>query len=301
MKLLLSLSALAVLSTGANAALTTNLISYYNFDATGTAGLENKANPGTYNATFNGTNGTGTDLSGSGFNGNAAFNGGDGTSNRPVLSSTLGGVLNLVDGRNNYISTGISSADVGNSFTISVWFALTPGAANNSNRYQLLESGNNFNVSLGTNAVTTTIGPGASYNYLGYVNGSTAAAVTANSITTGSWHHAAMVYSSGSLTLYLDGSAVGTHTNGTATNAFTNLVFGRQRTTDAGDREWDGMIDELAIWNRALTASEINNATTGPEADSLYKRGLAGLAVPEPSIVLLGGLGLLTLLRRRVR
>lgn len=303
-RLALSLLALAATSTGARAALTSNLLAYYNFDATGSDGLENQVDPGTFDATFSGSTGSGANVSGSGFTGNASFNGGDGLSNRPVLSSTLGGVLNLVDGRQNFISTGISSPDVGNQFTISLWFALTPGATNNSNRYHLLESGDNFNVSLGTNTVGGTItAPSASYNYLGYVNGATAASVTANGVTTGPWHHAAMVYSSGSLTLYLDGSLVGTHTNGSATNTFNNLLFGRERNSPdpAGDRDWDGMIDELAIWNRALTAADINDNVAGPGAGSVYQRGLAGIAVPEPSVALFGGLGLLSLLRRRAR
>lgn len=303
-RLTLSLLAWAALSTGARAALTSNLLAYYNFDATGSAGLENQADPGTFDATFSGSTGSGADLSGSGFTGNASFNGGDGPSNRPVLSSTLGGVLNLVDGRQNFMSTGISSTDVGNQFTIALWFALTPGATNTSNRYQLLESGDNFNVSLGTNAVGGTItAPSASYNYLGYVNGTTAASVTANGVATGTWHHATMVYSSGSLTLYIDGSLVGSHTSGSATNAFNNLLFGRERNNPdpSGDRDWDGMIDELAIWDRVLTADEINNGNIGADADSLYQRGLAGLAIPEPSVALLGSLGLLTLLRRRSR
>lgn len=302
--LLLSLLAGAALATGARAALTSNLLAYYNFDATGSAGLANQANPGTFDATFSGSTGSGGNVSGAGFTGNASFNGGDGLSNRPVLSSTLGGVLNLVDGRQNFISTGISSPDVGNQFTISLWFALTPGASNTSNRYHLLESGDNFNVSLGTNTVGGTItAPSASYNYLGYVNGSNAAAVTASGVTTGPWHHAAMVYSSGSLTLYLDGSLVGTHTNGSATNAFNNLLFGRERNSPdpTGDRDWDGMIDELAIWNRALTAAEINDNVAGSGAGSVYQRGLAGIAIPEPSVALFSGLGLLSLLRRRAR
>jgi len=304
MKRLLLLGTLTALPTGAQAALTAGLLAYYNFDETGSAGLENQANPGTFDATFSGSTGTGANLSGAGFTGNAAFNGGDGTSNRPVLSSSLGGVLNLVDVRGNYINTGISSADVGNAFTISLWFALTPGATNNSNRYHLVESGNNYVVSLGTNSVGGTItAPSPTYNYLAYVNESNAAGITAGSITTGDWHHAAMVYASGTLTLYMDGNLVGSHSNGTATNAFTNLLFGRERNSPdpSGDRDWDGMIDELAIWNRALTASEINNANTGFEADSLYQRGQVGLAIPESSVALLGALGLLSLIRRRAR
>jgi hypothetical protein len=304
MKLLIPIGLFSIVVPLAEGALTTNLIAYYNFDETGSAGLENQADPGTFDATFSGSTGTGANVSGPGFTGNATFNGGDGLSNRPVLSSSLGGVLNLVDARQNFISTTISSATVGDEFTISLWFALTPGATNTSNRYHLLESGNNFTVSLGTNALSGTItAPSASYNFLGYVNGVTNASITANSVSTGSWHHAAMVYSFGSLTLYIDGSAIGTHTNGSATASFTNLLFGRERNSPdpTGDRDWDGMIEELAIWDRALTASEINNGVGGVDATSLYQRGLSGIAIPEPAAGLLGGFGLLALMRRRVR
>lgn len=295
-------SALA-LTVPAMGALTNNLVAYYDFNETGNAGLVNRANPGTFDAVFNGTTGSGENTSGSGFAGNTAFNGGDGLSSRTVLSSSLGGVLNLVDTRGNFISTGVSSATTGSAFTISLWFALTPGAANNSNRYHLLESANNYNVSLGTNTVTGTItAPSASYSYLAYVNQSTAT-VNATGVSTSTWHHAVLTYVSGTVTLYIDGANIGSLANGASNLPFTDLLFGRERNNPdpSGDRDWDGMIDELAIWNRALDPSEINNANTGSSADSLYQRGLAGLAVPEPSAVLLGGLGMLALLRRRSR
>jgi hypothetical protein len=287
----------------AQAALTSNLVSYYNFDQSGSGGLANQVNPGTFDAVFNGSTGTGSNLSGSGFTGNASFNGGDGLSNRPVLSSTLGGVLNLVDSRGNFISTGISSATVGENFSISLWFALTPGATNNSNRYHLLESSNNYNVSFGTNSVAGTItAPSANYNYLTYINQSTGT-VSANSVATSSWHHAALVYSATTVTVYVDGTSRGNLTFGTGGATFSDLLFGRERNNPdgAGDRDWDGMIDELAIWDRALTASEINNANTGTNANSLYQRGLAGLPIPEPAATLLGALSTLLLLRRRNR
>lgn len=304
MKHSILITLLAIGSTMCQAALTSNLVSYYNFDQTGSSGLVNQITPGTYNATFNGTTGTGADFSGSGFTGNAAFNGGDGLSNRPVLSSTLGGVLNMVDARGNFINTGMSSATVGDNFTISMWFALTPGATNASNRYHLLEASNNYNVSFGSNTITGTItAPSASYNYLTYINQSTAT-VTASAVATGSWHHAALIYATNTVTVYVDGTSRGSLTFGTAAPTFSDLLFGRERNSPdpTGDRDWDGMIDELAIWNRALTASEIKNANTGSAADSLYQRGLAGLTViPEPSTCLIGSIAALFLLQRRNR
>lgn len=296
--LLVFLGSVLAVAPSAQAAVIDNLIAYYNFDTPGN-GLVNQVNPGTYNATLVNSAGTAEFPSGAGFGGNSAFNGGDGLSNRPVLSSTLGGVLNLVDGRNNYITTGVGSAATGTEFTISLWFALTPGANNTSNRYHLLEASNNYNVSFGTDVASAPTGPLSSYSYLGYVNQNTTPATQA-SLTTGAWHHATMVYATGDLTLYVDGALVGTTTTTTDAISFADLWFGRARNGASGDRDWDGMIDELAIWNRALGANEILSQANGGNADSLYQRGVNGVAiVPEPSVVLLGGLGALALLRRR--
>lgn len=231
MKRILFLTSAVALPVPAMGALTTNLVAHYDFNDTGSAGLVNRANPGTFDAVFNGTTGSGGNVLGSGFSGNTAFNGGDGLSNRTVLSSSLGGVLNLVDSRGNFINTGISSATTGSEFTISLWFALTPGATNNSNRYQLLESANNYNVSLGTNTISGTItAPSASYNYLAYVNQSTST-VTATAVSTGTWHHAAMTYVSGTVTLFIDGVSIGSLTNGSSNLPFTDLLFGRERNS----------------------------------------------------------------------
>ncbi|MDZ7620353.1 MAG: LamG domain-containing protein, partial [Patescibacteria group bacterium] len=131
------------------------------------------------------------------------------------------------------------------------------------------------------------------------------------------WHHVTLVIDDtvgdgqqGVLVAYLDG--VGSFDYGTETlvtgwtQAFdgykfpdgasfatsTSLRLGARATTGA---EFQGMIDDFAIWNRALSAAEIA---------TIYQMGLQGLTpIPEPASAMLVLLGLLaiTLLPRRSR
>ena len=77
---------------------------------------------------------------------------------------------------------------------------------------------------------------------------------------------------------------------------FAALYFGDARNgTTSPDRDWDGMLDEVAIWNRALDANEVS---------ALHNLGLAGQplsSVPEASTSTLVCLGLLFAGRRAAR
>ena len=285
-------------------AVTTNLIAYYDFEETGAAGLANKA-PGA--TQFDATRGGAGDWnatanpSGPGFAGKSDFNGGDGISNRGTLLA--GNALNLVDARNEFITVPLGTGQLGQTFTISAWHALTPGGFqqpagpyNNSNRYHAFEASNNFDVSWGTNTpATPTSGAYGSYTYLAYVGEAPAGGFGPTGVTTGNWQHVVHVFTSTgvdtSLAVYLNGSLVDTRTTLTANLNFASLLIGRERNAPdpSGDRDWDGMFDELAVWNRAITASEVTE---------VYQRGLAGQAIPEPTTYMLSGLGVLLLLRR---
>jgi hypothetical protein len=92
-------------------------------------------------------------------------------------------------------------------------------------------------------------------------------------VTTNQWHHIAYCVSSdgttSTLRIYIDGTFFGSRTVATSLVSFTNLHFGRHRTL-AGDRDWDGMIDEVALWNRSLTANDVKE---------LYLRGNSSIAL----------------------
>lgn len=263
----------AITATVTDPALDSGLLAYYDFEQTGSAGLINKA-PGA--TSYNGTRGqwsgtdpdwaTGADATGPGFAGNAAFNGEGGASDRSDL--LVGNALNLDDARNEYVNVALGAAQTGSAFTISAWHALTPSSGNNSNRYHVFEPGDsgNYDISWGTNAVTTTTGPLASYTYLAYVAGGPAGGFGPTGVSTGPWHHVAHVFTSDGtktyLSVYLNGVFVESRTTEVAgTMDFTSINLGRARI-DQNDRDWDGMMDEVAVWNRAMSPAQVQELCT---------------------------------------
>ncbi len=269
------------------ASLIDGLLAYYDFEETGTAGLANKAPGATqYDAALN----TGAfGFTGPGFAGNAAFNPGDGLSNRSVLLA--GNALNIADFSNQHVVVPIGTADLGGNFTISAWHNLTPGAGNTSARFFVFEPSAGFDVSWGTGAA---VGAGDSYlSYVGQVAGQSA------TLDRNQWHLATHVFAVNGtdteLSTYVNGSLLGTRTAATSLMDFPSLFFGDARTGTSPDRDWDGMLDEVAIWNRALDANEVS---------ALHNLGLAGQplsSVPEASTSTLVCLGLLFAGRRAAR
>ncbi len=226
------------------------LRAYYDFEQTGAAGLANKAPGATgFNATRHGggTFDSSANPSGPGFPGNPAFNPGNGDSNRSSLLA--GNALNLVDTRADAIIVPVANTDLGTSFTISVWHALTPSGGSVARPFVFEQANNNFNISWG-------IGSGDSYT--AYVTAATAlgGVVLGRNV----WHHVAHVFESNGTTttlrLYVNGELIGTRTGATSSLTFSGINFGRARN-NAGGRDWDGMMDEIALWNRALDETEI--------------------------------------------
>lgn len=75
-------------------------------------------------------------------------------------------------------------------------------------------------------------------------------------ITSNEWHHIAMTYDGTTLTAYKDGASVGTDT-GDLTHTTDRLLIGTRDSLYS--QYFDGIIDEVQIYNRALSAEEIRN------------------------------------------
>ena len=85
-------------------------------------------------------------------------------------------------------------------------------------------------------------------------------ATTSVNLQAGTWYHVAAVFDDTANTykIYLDGTLVSSHTE-TATIApnTENLVLGQTAYAAGGYERWHGSIDELRIYDRALSPSEI--------------------------------------------
>ena len=143
-------------------------------------------------------------------------------------------------------------------FSISVWFNLTTAASN-----KCIVSDWNYNTSpKGHFALQTYNASGSNYGLLLFIKATSDVGVnsvqTSAVLTENTWHHAVFTYNSGTVTCYVDGSSVSLTTIGTIPTTLTsqdgNLLIG----DFAGlSRYWNGQIDEVAIFNRALDSTEI--------------------------------------------
>jgi sugar lactone lactonase YvrE len=101
------------------------------------------------------------------------------------------------------------------------------------------------------------------------------------SLTPNVWYHVAVTNIGNSATLYLNGVPVGTNTVPIATPAGSSFYIGRIPGTLGDSRKLDGEVDEVSVYNRALTASEIQ---------SIYNAGsdgkvLSPITVNNPSVL----------------
>ena len=100
--------------------------------------------------------------------------------------------------------------------------------------------------------------------YLSAVNAAGAAADAVGSgFATNTWHHiAAVVASSTSRVLWVDGVARVTNTTSIAVNGLNQVAIGARKNTSYGTF-WTGGIAEVAIWSAALTDAEIASLASG--------------------------------------
>lgn len=78
----------------------------------------------------------------------------------------------------------------------------------------------------------------------------------------GQWHHVVMTYNATAKTmkLYQDGALVSTNSLGAATPVFSTRPLGIGCSDNYAGNGFAGSIDEVYVWNRELTASEIDSS-----------------------------------------
>jgi hypothetical protein len=106
------------------------------------------------------------------------------------------------------------------------------------------------------------------------VNGSNVLVNGTSRLTTSVWTHLATTFDGSNLRLYVNGALVGTRSaSGTILTTTNPLRIGG---SSALGRWFRGRIDEVRVYNRALSASEIQSDRTTPLSQTASARRLAG-------------------------
>jgi hypothetical protein len=192
-------------------------------------------------------------------------------------SQTAGQQAFSFDG-SSYVEAGTTGLPTGNEDrTLDLWFNVTSNVASESflAGYGAFGTYNDAYELLVDNGDTTY---GVAFSQWGDE-------IAGPTVGFGQWHNLAVTNVGDSVSLYLDGALVGSKTMQIDTSPATNFYIG-----DLGDssiyptwgdkRKLDGFVDDVALFNTALSASQIQSL-------------MASETVPEPSTLTLIGIGVL--------
>jgi hypothetical protein len=197
--------------------------------------------------------GTGTVAKDSSGNGNSGK-----LLNGPAWLLGKSGQALLFDGSNDYVEVPhTNSLNISSALTVSLWInnqtltgadeqriIASKGHATNGGSWTLTWSAK-------SGSIVFYAGRSTSYRYV---------SIPYNNTQVGKWHHIAAVVKSGTISLYLDGvlkagpTSLDSSTIRTSSDPVRIASLGSSSTAL---RNWDGLIDEVRVYNRALSAAEI--------------------------------------------
>lgn len=166
------------------------------------------------------------------------------------------------DGTDDYMDLGSSTtyADTASAFSISAWFKFDTFSNYPAILQLKTNRSNGFLLAAGTVSTYQGVWFGSS-DADGFKGLSTSSSSVASSISSG-WHHLIFTYdgvdsqSSSSFNLYIDGSAV-TAATSVVVGAYSNI--NKSGHGDFSYFGFDGLIDELAIFNTELSSSDVTS------------------------------------------
>jgi len=259
-----------------------NPIVYYELDETSGTTASNSATTGvTYDGTFDTTGGSITVNQTSFAQGGTAYDFGGGVI---VAASALTGSLD--------------------EWTVEAWVNYDSAKTSASNFLSNDQGGWNDDVLFGIGAENGALGvPDGSVGVIQQGAPGTTRDAAGAPLAADEWHHVAMTgsTSAGALTLYIDGVLAASDTslvNGVTFNGAdgigtANLTIGAARpdSADPGYRPYDGLLDEVAVYDKVLDEAAITshfNAGTGPglTSFSITEIKYAPDAEPSPTVTL---------------
>ncbi|MCW8887237.1 MAG: hypothetical protein OQK12_18570, partial [Motiliproteus sp.] len=124
-----------------------------------------------------------------------------------------------------------------------------------------------------------------------YLKGTSDGSISITSIADNQWHHLVWTREGSENCLYIDGSSQGCSTKTTSTLSIADggLLVGQEQDSFAGGfssgQDWEGLVDELVIFDGALSASEVSsiysNQSAGNKSWDGTVRSCSGALVGE--------------------
>ncbi|MEK7264214.1 MAG: LamG-like jellyroll fold domain-containing protein, partial [Bacteroidota bacterium] len=168
------------------------------------------------------------------------------------------------NGNNNLISLPASSLPSINDFTASIWFKMN--AYNSVARNYLADFRGNTSLN-GKSFALIIDNDNKVHHYIDYPSGGYTEYYTSISSPIGNWHQTILVRQGSTLKVYYDGIQIAdTYTplsippKSDALSISDGAIFGNRSGTNSTNDFWfNGVLDDIRIYNRALSASEIDS------------------------------------------
>ena len=175
------------------------------------------------------------------------------------LAVTASGISNVYsmsfDGSNDYIDVGSFSLNA-NAGTVSAWIK-----SSNTSDFQMIIS----KFVSGSRQVQFRTETNGKIRLILYKSSTVNSLLdSTGTVLDGNWHHVVFTYNSSGINLYIDGSASGSNTtNITPVQASTDNFMIGARKISTPEKFFNGSIDEVAVWNTALTSTQVAEIYNG--------------------------------------
>jgi hypothetical protein len=177
-----------------------------------------------------------------------------GVSNPSFQSGKVNNGVSL-DGSTNYLTTASTITPVTN-FSISVWVKKAGTTASQAVMGQEVTVGYIFDFETNVNDWLIFVGAGTGTEQVSFAGGP-------KTDWTGIWRHLVLTKSGTTIELFIDGVSKGTQT---LSQLASITEVGRGQSN-----KWGGMIDELGIWNKVLSATEIADLYNGGAGQTMIE------------------------------
>ena len=167
-------------------------------------------------------------------------------SGRPAGGSTFNAFSVAFDGTDDYCALGTNFAPFNfgtGEFTVTLWAY----PHNLSTSYQGMA---------GTHSTSTTVWGVYMRNNGIFIYGGAGALTGGGTVANNNWYHCLFTRNSGTVTVYQNGSSVGTVSNSNNYNSSSDM----RRIGDdaaAANPPFDGLVDEVACWKSGVSASDV--------------------------------------------